>query len=77
MGRLWIHDFKEVPSTHHIYEDQNTVRECYKMCLKPTIQHDVKKAHVVALKGPEKLAEIDLTTGDKKVLIGEDLSPKI
>lgn len=32
---------------------------------------------VESVTGPEKLAEINLTTGDKKVLEGEDLSPII
>ncbi|XP_074341969.1 uncharacterized protein LOC141679367 [Apium graveolens] len=35
------------------------------------------KTHVAMVAGPEQLAEADLTTGDKKVLIGEDLSPII
>lgn len=51
--------------------------ECYKTCLKPTIQHDIKETPIVAITGPEKLAEIDMTTGDKKMLVGEDISPII
>ena len=52
MGRPWIHDLKAVPSTYHqvikfptpwgvqeIRGDQGTSRECYKACMKPTVQH--------------------------------------
>ncbi|XP_074337437.1 uncharacterized protein LOC141674626 [Apium graveolens] len=88
MGRAWIHNLKVVPSIYHqvlkfptpwgaqeIREDQNMARDCYMTCLKPTAQHRWNEMHVATIIGPERLAELDLKTGDKKVLIGEDLSP--
>lgn len=90
MGRPWLHDLKAVPSTYHqvlkfptswgvekILGDQTTARECYKTCLKPTIQHNDSKAPVVTMTRPEKLAEVNLSIVDEKVLIGEDLSSNI
>ena len=86
MGRPWIHDLKAVPSTYHqvikfptpwgvqkIQGDQSIARDCYKTCLKPTVQHEVKEMPQVAMTAPEKLAEVDLTSNNKKILIGEDL----
>lgn len=46
-------------------------------CLKPTISHNAKETPLVAVIEPEKISEINLTTGDKKVLVGEDVSPTI
>ncbi|XP_017256291.1 uncharacterized protein LOC108225848 [Daucus carota subsp. sativus] len=90
MGRPWIHDLKAVPSTFHqvlkfptpwgvqeIRGEQSMARECYKTCMKPTAQCDGVQDPKIPMKGPEKLAEIDLTTGDKKVLVGEDLTPTL
>ncbi|XP_074377782.1 uncharacterized protein LOC141719310 [Apium graveolens] len=90
MGRPWIHNLKAVPSTYHqvmkfpipwgvqqIVRDQNTAMECYKTFLKPTISHDTKTMHGMSILGPEKLAEVNLSTGEKKMLVGEDLSPNI
>ncbi|XP_074376777.1 uncharacterized protein LOC141718291 [Apium graveolens] len=90
MGRPWIHNLKAVPSTYHqvlkfptpwgaqeIRGDQTMAQDCYMMCLKPTVQHQGDKTPVATVTGPEQLAEVDLTAGDKKVLIGEDLSPTI
>ncbi|XP_074377797.1 uncharacterized protein LOC141719326 [Apium graveolens] len=90
IGRPWIHDLKVVPSTYHqvlkfptlwgvqqILGDQSTIRECYKTCIKPTIQHADVNIPMETMKRSEKLAEVSLSTGDKKVLIGEDLSPNI
>ncbi|XP_074354097.1 uncharacterized protein LOC141693012 [Apium graveolens] len=90
MGRPWIHNLKAVPSTYHqvlkfptpwgaqeIRGDQDMARECYRTCLKPTIQHHGNETPVAAVTGPEKLAEINLKTGDKQVLVGEVLSPTI
>ncbi|XP_074341965.1 uncharacterized protein LOC141679363 [Apium graveolens] len=90
MERPWIHNLKAVPSTYHqvlkfptpwgaqeIRGHQNMARDCYMTCLKPTVQHQGNKTHVAMVAGPEQLAEVDLTAGDKKVLIGEDLSPII
>ncbi|XP_074347067.1 uncharacterized protein LOC141685890 [Apium graveolens] len=90
LGRAWIHNIKAVPSTLHqvvkfptpwgvqkIREDQAMAQECYKTCLKPTVQHIQKKPPTIELKGPENLIEMKLTNEDKKVLIGEDVSPHI
>ncbi|XP_074378137.1 uncharacterized protein LOC141719655 [Apium graveolens] len=90
MGRPWIHNLKAVPSTYHhvlkfptprgaqeIRGDKNMARDCYMTCLKPTIQHRRNETPVAIISGPERLAEVDLKTGDKKVLIGKDLSQKI
>ncbi|XP_074337251.1 uncharacterized protein LOC141674442 [Apium graveolens] len=89
-GRPWIHDLKVIPSTYHqvikfstpwgvqeIHGDQATARECYKTCLKSSIIREESKKPVIAVSGPEKLVEVDLSTGDKRVLMGEDLSPTI
>ncbi|XP_017239352.2 uncharacterized protein LOC108212130 [Daucus carota subsp. sativus] len=90
MGRPWIHDMQAVPSTFHqvikfptpwgvqqIRGDQYTAREVYKTCMKPTVQHKPELTSSPAMTGPENLAEVSLDTGDKKVLVGEDLSPNI
>ncbi|XP_074346778.1 uncharacterized protein LOC141685583 [Apium graveolens] len=90
MGRPWIHNLKAVPSTCHqvlrfptlwgaqeILGDQDMARECYKTCLKPTVQHHGNETPAAIVTGPEKLDEVDLKTGDKKVLIGGDLLPTI
>ncbi|XP_017256033.2 uncharacterized protein LOC135147082 [Daucus carota subsp. sativus] len=90
MGRPWIHDLKAVPSTFHqvikfptpwgvqqIRGEQSTARECYKTCMKPTTQHEPQLTPTPVMTGPEKLAEVNLDTGDKKVLVGEDLSPNV
>ncbi|XP_017224963.1 uncharacterized protein LOC108201178 [Daucus carota subsp. sativus] len=92
MGRPWIHELQAVPSTVHqvikfptpwgvqqIKGDQATARECYKTCMKPTVEHELQASqeHAPTITGPEKLTEITLDTGDKKVLIGEDLSPSL
>ncbi|XP_074377826.1 uncharacterized protein LOC141719351 [Apium graveolens] len=83
MGRPWIHKLKVVPSTYHqvlaqeIRGDQNMARDCYMTCLKSTVQHQGNETPVATVTGPEKLAEVDLTEGDKKVLVGEELSPSI
>ncbi|XP_063948038.1 uncharacterized protein LOC135152135 [Daucus carota subsp. sativus] len=87
MGRPWIHDLKAVPSTYHqvlkfltpwgaqeIAGDQCVARDCYKASMKPTVQHEAVETPQDSMTGPEKLAEVDLTGGDKKVLIGEDLT---
>lgn len=84
VGRSWIHDLKAVPLTYHqvikfptpwgvqkILGDHTTTREYYKMCLKSTVCHDTKETPIVAMTGPKKLAEVNLITSDKKVLIGE------
>lgn len=42
--------------------------------MKPTVQHEAKETPQVTMTGPEKLAKVDLTGDDKKVLIGEDLT---
>ncbi|XP_074377057.1 uncharacterized protein LOC141718576 [Apium graveolens] len=55
--------------------DQDRARECYGTFLKPTAQYHGNETHVANVTGPEKLAEVDLKIGDKKALIGEDLSP--
>ncbi|XP_074355077.1 uncharacterized protein LOC141693804 [Apium graveolens] len=90
LRRPWIHNFKVVPSTyHHVLEfpipwgaqeirgDQDMTRKCYKTCLKPTFQYHGNKTSVATVTGTEKLAEVDLKMGDKKLLTGEDLSPII
>ncbi|XP_074347614.1 uncharacterized protein LOC141686480 [Apium graveolens] len=90
MGRPWIHNLKVVPSIYHqvlkfstpwgaqeIRGDQDMARECYNTCLKPIVQYHGNETHVATITRPEKLAEVDLKTGDKKVLIVEDLSPTI
>ena len=90
MGRPWIHDLQVVPSTFYqvlkfptpwgvqkIRGDQATARECYKTCMKPTVQHEAQTTPSPVMTGPEKLTEVSLDTGDKKVLIGDDLSPTI
>ncbi|XP_074351792.1 uncharacterized protein LOC141690937 [Apium graveolens] len=90
MGRPWIHNLKVVPSTYHqvlkfptpwgaqeIRGDQSMARDCYMTCLKPTVQHHGNETPVAIVTGPERLAKIDLKTGDKKLLMGEDLSPTI
>ncbi|XP_074373739.1 uncharacterized protein LOC141714097 [Apium graveolens] len=43
----------------------------------PSTYHQGNKTPVATVTGPGQLAEVDLTTGDKKVLIGEDLTPTI
>lgn len=60
-----------------IIGDQSTIKECYKPCSKPTIQREGKEKPVVAVTWPEKLDEINLSTGKEKVLVGEDLSLNI
>lgn len=45
--------------------------------MKPTVQYETKEIHPVMEKGHEKLTKMDLTTYDKKVLVGEDLSSNI
>ncbi|XP_074351897.1 uncharacterized protein LOC141691049 [Apium graveolens] len=90
MEMPWIHKLKTVPSTYHqvlkfqtpwgaqeIRGDQNMARECYMTCMKLTIQHHGNEMHVATITGPERLAEVDLKTEDKKVLIGKDLFPTI
>nr|XP_017245120.1 PREDICTED: uncharacterized protein LOC108216789 [Daucus carota subsp. sativus] len=90
MGRPWIHDLKAVPSTFHqvlkfptpwgvqeIRGEQNMARECYKTCMKPTAQPDSMQDVKMPVTGPEKLAEVDLAAGDKKVLVGDDLTPTL
>ncbi|XP_074324394.1 uncharacterized protein LOC141661310 [Apium graveolens] len=52
-------------------------RDCYMTCLKPTVQHHRNETPVATITGSERLAEVDLKIGDKKVLIGKDLSPTI
>lgn len=60
-----------------ILGDQSTARECYKTCLKPTVQHEPKDAPMIAVAGPEYLTKVNLAANDKEVLIGEDLQPHI
>nr|XP_017250771.1 PREDICTED: uncharacterized protein LOC108221400 [Daucus carota subsp. sativus] len=45
--------------------------------MKPTVQCDSTQDNRVPISGPEKLAEVDLADGDKKVLVGEDLTPTL
>ena len=90
LGRPWIHDLEAVPSTYHqvvkfptpwgvqkIRGDQSIARECYKTCLKPTVQYKESNIPQVISTDPEKLTEINLTTGDKKVLVGQDVPPEV
>ncbi|XP_074336053.1 uncharacterized protein LOC141673221 [Apium graveolens] len=90
MGRPWIHNLKVIPSIYHqvlkfptpwgaqeIRGDQNMARECYMTCLKLTVQHHGNETPVATITGPERLAKVDLKTGDKKVLIRKYLSPII
>lgn len=70
-----------MPSTYHqvikfptplgvkkILRDQTTARECYKTCVKSTINHNTKETPVASITGSEKLAEVNISTGDNKVL---------
>ena len=90
LGRPWIHDLEAVPSTYHqvvkfptpwgvqqIHGDQSIARECYKTCLKPTMQYKGSNVPQIVSTDPEKLTEINLTTGDKKVLVGQDVPPEV
>ena len=90
LGRPWIHDLKAVPSTYHqvvkflthwgvqqIRGDQSIARECYKTCLKPTVQYKESNIPQVVSTDPEKLTKINLTTGDKKVLVCQDVPPEV
>ena len=57
--------------------DQSIARECYKTCLKPTVQYKGVNVPQVVSTDPEKLTEIILTMGDKKVLVGQDVPPEV
>ena len=43
----------------------------------PTVQYKESNVPLVVSTDPEKLTEINLTTEDKKVLVGQDVPPEV
>ena len=90
LQRPWIHDLEAVSSMYHqvvkfptpwgiqqIHGDRILVRECYKNCLKPTVQYKGVNVPQVVNTELEKLTKISLTLRDKKVLVGQEVPPEI
>lgn len=45
--------------------------------LETNVQQEQKQIPMTPLKGPDSLTEVPLGTGNKTILVGEDLSPNI